>query len=76
MEMSSSTFPQTHVFFVPNIKGLAQTVSTWEGKVFAAADADADTADAAESNWKHKVSPDRGDLITKYISNELVDVTW
>ena len=38
-----------------------QTVLTWEGKVFAAVDA-AD-ADAAETNWKHKVTPDRGDLI-------------
>ena len=28
----------------------------WEGKVFAA-------ADAAETDWKHKVTPDRGDLI-------------
>ena len=37
------------------MKGLAQT---WEGKVFAAAD-----ADAAETNWKHKVTPDRGDLM-------------
>ena len=33
----------------------------WEGKVFAAADADAD-ADAAETDWKHKVTPERGDL--------------
>ena len=48
--------PQTHIFFVANIKGLAQTVLTWEGKVFAA-------ADAAETNWKHKVTPDWGDLI-------------
>ena len=63
MERSSSTIPQTHTFFVPNIKGLAQTVLTWEGKVFAAAaDADAD-ADAAEMDWKHKVTPERGDLI-------------
>ena len=58
MERSSSTIPQTHIFFVPNIKGLAQTVLTWEGKVFAAAD-----ADAAETDWKHKVTPRRGDLI-------------
>ena len=42
---------------MPNIKDLAQTVLTWEGKVFAAAD-----ADAAETNWKHKVTPDQGDL--------------
>ena len=40
------------------IKGLAQTVLTWEGKVFAA-------ADAAETDWKHKVTPERGDLMTE-----------
>ena len=57
MEKSSSTFPQTYIFFVLNIKGLAQTVLMWEGKVFAAAD-----ADAAETDWKHKVTPERGDL--------------
>ena len=62
IERSSSTFPQTHIFFVPNIKGLAQTVLTWEAKVFADADAE-DAADAAETNWKHKVTPERGDLI-------------
>ena len=60
-ERSFSTFPQTHIFFVLNIKGLAQTVLTWEGKVFAAAD-----ADAAETNWKHKVTPDWGDLINQH----------
>ena len=63
MEKASSTFPQIHIFLVRNIRGLAQTVLTWEGKVFAAADVDA--ADAAEKNWKHKVTPDRGDLNTK-----------
>ena len=68
MERSSSTIPQTHIFFVPNTKGLAQTVLTWEGKVFAADDdADAD-ADAAETDWKHKVTPERGDLIIKIIT--------
>ena len=30
----------------------------WEGKVFAAAD-----TDTAETNWKQKVTPDRGELI-------------
>ena len=60
MDRSSSTFPQIHIFFVPNIKGLAQTVLTWEWKNFAAADAD---VDAAETNWEHKATPDRGDLI-------------
>ena len=69
MERSSSTIPQTHIFIVPNIKGLAQTVLTWRGKVFAAADADADAdaADAAETDWKHKVTPERGDLIIENI---------
>ena len=61
MERSSSTIPQTHIFFVPNIKGLAETVLTWEGKVFADAD-----ADEAETDWKHKVTPERGDLITEW----------
>ena len=36
----------------------------WEGKVFAAADADA--ADAAETDWKHKVTPERGDLMINF----------
>ena len=63
MERSSSTFLQTHIFFVPNIKGLAETVLTWERKVFVA-------ADAVETNWKHKVTPDRGELIMyTYIYN-------
>ena len=31
----------------------------WEGKVFVVADA----ADTGETNWKHKVTPDRGYLI-------------
>ena len=37
----------------------------WEAKVIAtaAADANADSDAAAETNWKHKVTPDRGDLI-------------
>ena len=60
-ERSSNTFPQTHIFFVPNIKGLGQTVLIWEGKVFAAAD-----ADAAETDWKHKVTPERGDLMKDF----------
>ena len=42
-------------------------VFTWEAKVIAAAaaaaDADADADAAAETNWKHKVTPDWGDLI-------------
>ena len=65
-ERSSSTFSQTYTFFVPNISGEAQTVLTWEAKVIAAAAAaaDADADAAAETNWKHKVTPDWGDLIT------------
>ena len=69
MERSSSTIPQTHIFFVPNIKGLAQTVLTWEGKVFAAAD-----ADAAETDWKHEVTPEWGDLMSypfSYLNSSL-----
>ena len=49
---------QTHIFFVPNIWGLAQTVLTWEAKVFCGGG----RADAVETSWKHKVTPDRGDL--------------
>ena len=67
MERSSSTFPKTHIFFVPNIKGLAEVVLTWDRKVFAVGDAEdtdaEDMGDAAEMNWKHKVTPDQGDLI-------------
>ena len=62
IQRSSSTFSQTHTFFVPNIKGLAQTVLAWEAKVIAAAAA-ADADAAAETNWKHKVTPGWGDLI-------------
>ena len=65
-------FP-THVFFVPNIEGLAKMVLMWEAKVVVAADtaaaahaAVADTAaDAAETKWKQKVTPDQGDLMNK-----------
>ena len=40
----------------------------WEAKVFAAVVADA--ADAvAEINWKHKVTPDQGDLIRPLETN-------
>ena len=42
----------------------------WEGKVFAAADAD---DDAAETDWKHKVTPERGDLITCIRENYNID---
>ena len=41
----------------------------WEAEVAAAADA---VADAAETNWKHKVTPDWGDLIRYwYVVNDL-----
>ena len=46
----------------------SSNVLTWEAKVVAAADA-ADTAAAAETNWKHKVTPDRVDLITVLHNN-------
>ena len=58
---------QTHTFFVPNILGIAQKVLTWEAKVIAAA-ADADAA--AETNWKHKVTPDWGDLMMRWLISE------
>ena len=56
--MPFSTFPQTHIFFVPNIKGLAQTVLTWEVKVFAAVDG------GRGGNELKTVTPDRGDLMS------------
>ena len=58
---SSSTFSQTNTFFVPNIYGEAQMILTWEAKVIAAAD--------AETNWKHKVTPDWGDLNIGIMTN-------
>ena len=39
-------------------------VLTWEAKIIAAAAAAAAADAAAEMNWKHKVTPDWGDLIT------------
>ena len=39
----------------------------WEGKVFAA-------AAAAETDWKHKVTPERGDL--KSERTHLVDLSF
>ena len=39
-------------------------VLRWEGKVFAAADTDADAADTAETDWKHEFTPERGELMT------------
>ena len=46
---------------------LAQMVFTLEAKVFAAPD----TADALETNWKHKVTPDQGDLINLNLNFKL-----
>ena len=34
----------------------------WEAKVIAAADA----ADMGDTNWKHKVTQDQGELISQY----------
>ena len=48
------------------MKGLAKTVLTWEGKVFAA-------VDATEMNWKHKVTPDQGDSIKGEKNNLLTN---
>ena len=44
---------------------------TWEAKVIAAADADA----AAETNWKHKVTPDWGELIME-IHNSIMKIHY
>ena len=74
MKKSSSTFPQTHIFFVPNIQGLAATVLTREAKVVAAAAAA--VVDEAATNLKHKVTPDRGDLMRYYIENPRVWANW
>ena len=41
---------------------------TWEAKVIAAAAAD---ADAAETNWKHKVTLEWGDLKIPFECHEL-----
>ena len=71
---SSSTFPQTHIFFVPNILRSAQKFLTWETKVVAAAAAAAEADDATETNWKHKVTPDRGDLIRKSLKHCIIAV--
>ena len=49
---------RANTFLVPNNLGVAQTDLVWEAAA-AAATADADAA--AETNWKYKVSPDRGD---------------
>ena len=54
---------------MPNIKGLAQTVL-----IDVRGDA-ADAADTAETNWKHKVTSDRGDLNIKLQVIRYVDGT-
>ena len=56
-------FPDLY-FLCPKYLRLAQTFLTWEAKVFAAAVTDADMA--AETTWKHKVTPDWGDLINGF----------
>ena len=75
MEKSSSTFCQTYIFFTTSTHDLAQTALVRETKVVAAAavaDAAAAAADAAEMNWKHKVIPYRGDLISYWDTDETV----
>ena len=47
-------------------------VLTWEAKVIAAEDADAD----AETNRKHKITPDWGDLIKKGAKINLWTPIW
>ena len=46
-------------------------VLTWEAKVIEVAAA-ADVDVAAETNWKHKVNPDWGDLIRVGTTNGVV----
>ena len=53
--MCPSTFSQTYTVFVLNIWGLPQMMLMWEAKVV-------EVTAGAETNWKHKVNPDRGDL--------------
>ena len=49
------------------MQGLAQTALTWDAKVFPAVDMATNAAvGMAETNWKHKVTPDQGDLIKNY----------
>ena len=73
MERSMSTFPQTHIFYVPNILDLAQTVLTWEAKIVAVADVD--MADVAETNWKHK-SPQNGVINKRVVWDSTVWVLY
>ena len=68
MERSSSKFPQTRLFFVQNIQDLAQTVLNWEAKVIAA-------GNVMKMNWKHKVTPDQGDLIIASVHFSQVNTT-
>ena len=44
----------------------------WEAKVIAVADAAVDAA--ADMNWKHKVTPERGDLMMIYC--QLDNLQW
>ena len=46
---------------------MLKRVLTWETKNVAAAEGTAAAADVAETNRKHKVTPDWGDLIMKLL---------
>ena len=61
MERSASTIPQAYMLFAPNMYGLATLILTWGAKVFVAV-VNADTV-MAETNWKHKITPNQGDLL-------------
>ena len=54
--------PDPYIVCAKYLRFLAQTVLTWEAKVVAVVDAAA--ADAAETSWKHKVTPDWDDLMS------------
>ena len=47
----------TYTFFAPNIERLVKTIFKWEAKVITEAYV------VAEMNWKHKVTPDWGNLM-------------
>ena len=56
-------FPDLYFLCPKYLRFIAETVLTWGAKVIAAAAADADEDAAAETNWKHKITPDWSDLI-------------
>ena len=58
-DMANRVFPD--LYYVPNIQDESHAVFPWEVKVVAAA---AETAETAETNWKHKVTAYMGDSMT------------